>query len=142
MPKPISHVVRRPGPRPGDPDVEIPVAEDLVTVPGHPVREADISFYSREEPLEQWHMEKGADRDWAWTVYSDEFFDFRKAHENTVKPLVAESRKTADIEPTGEPDKNLDVTETIRAKAKELGFGEVGSRGTTGATRTRARRAG
>ena len=82
MPKPISHVVRRPGPRPGDPDVEIPVAEDLVTVPGHPVREADISFYSREEPLEQWHMEKGADRDWAWTVYSDEFFDFRKAHEN------------------------------------------------------------
>ena len=30
MPKPISHVVRRPGPRPGDPDVEIPVAEDLV----------------------------------------------------------------------------------------------------------------
>ena len=48
MPKPISHVVRRPGPRPGDPDVEIPVAEDLVTVPGHPVREADISFYSRE----------------------------------------------------------------------------------------------
>ena len=126
MPKPISHVVRRPGPRPGDPDVEIPVAEDLVTVPGHPVREADISFYSREYPLEQWHMEKGADRDWAWTVYSDEFSDFRKEHENTVKPLVAESRKTAELEPTRVPDASIDVTETIRSKARELGFGEVG----------------
>ena len=94
MPKPISHVVRRPGPRPGDPDVEIPVAEDLVTVPGHPVREADISFYSREYPLEQWHMEKGADRDWAWTVYSDEFFRLPQgATTAPSRPLVAESRE-------------------------------------------------
>ncbi len=126
MPKPVSHVVRRPGHTPGDPDIEIPVAENLVSVPGHPVREADISFYSREFPIEQWHIEKGADRDWAWTVYSDEFTEFRKAHDEHVKPLVAESRDTGDIEPTGTQDPGVDVTEEIRSKAREFGFGEVG----------------
>jgi hypothetical protein len=32
--KQIHHTVTRPGNRLGDPDIEIPVAEDLVTVPG------------------------------------------------------------------------------------------------------------
>ncbi len=41
MPKAVSHVVRRPGRRLGDPDVVIPVAEDLATVPGAPIREKD-----------------------------------------------------------------------------------------------------
>ena len=34
MSKTIHHVVRRPGRTPGDPGVEIPIADDLATVPG------------------------------------------------------------------------------------------------------------
>ena len=124
--KKISHVVSRPGHKPGDPDIEIPVAEDIATVPGHPIRETDISFYSRSTPLEQWHVEKGADRDWAWTVYTEEFSEFRKAHDEHVKPLVEESRNSGDIEPTTDPDPDIQPTGTIYQKARELGYGEVG----------------
>ena len=45
--KTVSHVVTRPGRLHGDPDVEIPVAIDLATVPGIPKRDEDVSFYSR-----------------------------------------------------------------------------------------------
>ena len=65
--KKVHHVVRRPGNRLGDPDIEIPVAEDLVTEPGAPVREGDVSFYSREDPLEAHFVENSADREWLWS---------------------------------------------------------------------------
>ena len=51
MPKAISHTVNYRGKNSGDVDVEIPVAEDLVTVPGVPMRGKDISYYSRVYPL-------------------------------------------------------------------------------------------
>ena len=62
MPKAVHHVVTRPGLNPGDPDIEIPVADDLVTVPGHPTRDEDVAFYSREYPPESQNIEKAADR--------------------------------------------------------------------------------
>ena len=64
MPKAVHHVVKRPGRKDGAPDVEIPVAEDLVSVPGSPQREVDVAFYSREYPLETQNVEKTADREW------------------------------------------------------------------------------
>src|SRR5437870_13494216 len=69
MEKRVDHVVTRPGRRDGDPDVQIPVAEDLTTVPGIPLRETDLSFYSRTYPQETQNIEKAADRQWVWTVY-------------------------------------------------------------------------
>ena len=63
MSKRVSHVVKRPGRAPGDADIEIPVAEDLVTVPGVPKRDADVAFYSREYPLQSHSIEKAADRE-------------------------------------------------------------------------------
>ena len=86
MPKPVSHVLRRPGRRHGDPEVEIPVAEDLVSEPGIPLREKDISFFSRTDPLESQNIEKGADRQWAWMVYTDEVAEYRKGHDERMKP--------------------------------------------------------
>ena len=44
--KKVSHIVTRPGRITGSSDAEIPVAEDLATVPGVPKREKDLSFYS------------------------------------------------------------------------------------------------
>ena len=126
MPKAVHHVVKRPGRTHGDPDVEIPVAEDLATVPGIPLREEDVSFYSREYPLETQNIEKAADREWVWTVYTDEVFKYRKEHEKRNKPLVDAAAVSGDLEPTGTPDGGRDLTEDIRHKAREMGFGEVG----------------
>ena len=81
MLKTVHHVVTRPGRTKDDPDVEIPVAEDLATVPGIPQKEDDVAFYSRVYPLETQNIEKAADREWVWTVYED---DIRKYREDTT----------------------------------------------------------
>ena len=126
MPKAVHHVVTRPGLHLGEPDVEIPVAEDLITVPGNPTREEDVAFYSREYPPETQNIEKAADREWAWTIYTPEVLEYRKKHDEVNEPIVAAAVNTADIEPTGEPDPGRDFSEDVRKKAREFGFGEVG----------------
>ena len=125
MPKAVSHVVKRPGRKPGRPDVEIPVAEDLVTEPGIPQREVDVSFYSREEPIESQNIDKAADREWVWTVYTDDVRAYREEHDRNNKPLVDAAAVTGEIEPTA-PPVGRDITDEIRTKARELGFNEVG----------------
>ena len=126
MPKKVHHVVKRPGRMPGGPATEIPVAEDLASVPGIPLRENDVSFYSRVHPLESQSVEKSADREWVWTVYTKEMFEYRKGHDDRSKPLIEAAATSGDLEPTGIREENRDVTEEIRGKARGLGFGEVG----------------
>ena len=125
MTQPVSHVVTRPGRKHGDTDVQIPVAQDLATVPGIPLREADLSFYSRVYPQETQNIEKAADRQWVWTVYPPEVLEHRKRHDEVNEPLVDAAAVSGDLEPTGTPT-GEDITELIRLKARELGFGEVG----------------
>ena len=124
--KEVHHVVKRPGRRHGDADVEIPVAEDLTTVPGIPLREEDVQFYSRAYPIESQNIEKSADREWVWTVYSEEMTEYRKKHDDHVKPLVDAAYGSGELQPTGTPEPGNDLTEEIRLKARELGFHEVG----------------
>ena len=126
MPKPVSHVVTRPGRVAGQPEVDIPVAEDLTTVPGSPVIDGDVTYYSREYPVESQTVEKSADREWGWTVYIKEVYDYRKKHDEVSEPLIEAAAVTGEIAPTAEPDPEREVTEDIRSKARELGFGEVG----------------
>ena len=125
MEKRVDHVVTRPGRRHGDADVQIPVAGDLTTVPGIPMRETDLSFYSRTYPQETQNIKKAADRQWVWTVYSPEMSEYRKAHNDISEPLIDAAAVSGDLEPTGTPT-GEDVTEAIRRKARELGFGEAG----------------
>ena len=125
MAKKTHHVVTRPGRRHGDTDVEIPVAEDLTTVPGIPQMENDVSFYSRVHPLESQTVEKAADREWVWQVYSPEMAEYRRHHEGVTEPLVESAAVSGDLEPKGTPD-GKDLSEEIRLKARELGYGEVG----------------
>ena len=125
MPKAVSHVVKRPGRKQGSPDVEIPVAEELVSVPGIPQREVDVSFYSRVEPIESQNIDKAADREWVWTVYTDDIRAYREEHDRNNKPLIDAAAVTGDIEPTARPV-GRDITDEIRTKARELGFSEVG----------------
>ena len=80
MKKKVNHVVKRPGRKVDDADVTIPVATDLVSVPGSPPREQDVSFYAREYPAETQTIEKSADRVWAKTAYSIGVQDYSKTH--------------------------------------------------------------
>ena len=126
MTKTVSHVVKRPGRRHGDSQTAIPVAEELVTVPGSPVIDGDVSYYSREYPIESQTVEKSADREWGWTVYIKEVYDYRKKHDEVSEPLIEAAWVSGDIKPTAEPNPEHDVTTDIRDKARQLGFGEVG----------------
>ena len=124
--KKVSHIVNRPGRVDRRNEAEILVAEDLATVPGVPKREKDLSFYSRTEPLESQSISKTADRAWTWSVFSEEVAEYLTHHIDVTKPLVDIAEASANLPPTGEIDPSENITDVIRDKAIELGFGEVG----------------
>src|SRR5258707_9269500 len=105
--KKSAQVVNRPGRLPTDPPFYIPIPEDLMTVPGAPIRQNEVDFYSREYPIESQNIDYSADRQWATTVLTPEAYAHRKEHEQLNAPLVEAARHTGDIEPTVAP--NLDV---------------------------------
>ena len=122
----IGHSVTRPGGRTGYEPVTINVPEELETVPGIVKNSHQVDFYTREYPLESDSVEETADWEWVWSVYTKEVVEERKVHEALHKPIVQLYKGTGEIEPTVEPVPGKDVTEEIKAKARELGFGEVG----------------
>ena len=126
MAKPLSHKVRRPGRRAGDPDIEIPVAEDLAGVPGITQEPADVAFYSREYPLETQAIDHSADRQWALVTQPQDMTEFREVQDARMVPMYEAALHSADVEPSGTPAPDEDLTEDIRRLARELGFGEVG----------------
>ena len=126
--KTIAHSVTRPGRKPGDPNITIPVAEDLKTVPGIPSRERDVSFFSREYPLENMALEESASAEWAGEIQKSKAPEARRffeEHEARMEPIVDWIQSSGELMPTSEPD-GEDVTEAIRKKALDLGYGEIG----------------
>jgi Pyruvate/2-oxoacid:ferredoxin oxidoreductase delta subunit len=128
MVKKVGQYITRPGNKLGDAPVTIPVAEDLMTVPGIPARESDVAFFSREYPLENMAIEESASAVWARDQrnnHSPEVRAFNEEHQKHMEPIVEWVKNSGDLEPTGTPT-GEDVTEAIRQKARELGYGEVG----------------
>ena len=128
MAKKIGHYVTRRGRTPGSPPVTIPVAEELETVPGIPTHERDVSFFSREYPEENMALAESASADWAreqQTSHSPEAREFFQEHDRRMEPLVEWVKESGELEPTGKAT-DEDVTEAIRQKAYDLGYGEVG----------------
>ncbi len=126
MPKAISHTIKRRGKKPGDADVEIPIAEDLATVPGIPAREKDVAYYSRVYPLEAQFIEKSADREWEQAIWNDELTEFHKNHHERNRALVDAAESSGDLGPTGKAEPGRDLTDEIRTKALELGADDIG----------------
>jgi epoxyqueuosine reductase len=122
----IGHSVTRPGRTLGDEPVNINVPEELERVPGVVTSPVDVDYWSREYPLETLFRNNSAEREWAWSIYNKETVDFLKMNNSLSKPIVEAAKDTGDIEPTVEPVAGKDVTQEIKAKARELGFGEVG----------------
>ena len=113
----MHHVVTRPGRVDGDPDVTIQVANELATVPGIPQDQLSVDFYSRNYPEETQSVDKAADREWTWTVYTGEMYEYRKQHDKDNKPLVDAAFTSGDVLPTGTAVPGKDVTDEIRNKA-------------------------
>ena len=121
----VGHVVTRPGRKLGDPSVDIPVPEELETVPGIPITSREVDFYSREYPLQRQQVEHAADTEWAPSVGTEAMRKYQKEHDGTMEPYYALMNASGDLEATGTPT-GEDVTELIKAKARELGYLEVG----------------
>jgi ferredoxin len=126
--KKVGHYVTRPGNNLGDAPITIPVAEDLEVGTGIPTREIDVAFFSREDPLENMAISESASADWARRLrnsHSTEYAAFADEHMHEMEPIVEWVKNSGDLEATGTPT-GEDVTEVIRQKARELGYGEVG----------------
>ena len=121
----VGHVVVRPGRKAGMDPVEIPVPEELETVPGIPMVSKDIDFYSREYPLVRQQVEHGADTEWAPTVGTAAMQKYHHEHQAVMEEFYPLMNRTGDLEPTGTPS-GEDVTQLIRDKAAEMGFLDVG----------------
>ena len=124
----VGHYITRPGKRPGDPPITFPVAMDLETVPGIPTRPDEVSFYSREYPLDSIAVEESASAEWASEVRkvtSPQTAELYARHQREMEPIVEWVKSTGGLEPTG-TSTGEDIGEAIRQKARELGYAEVG----------------
>ena len=115
-----------------DEQITIPVARGanhhpLETVPGIPLNDREVDWYSREYPLETMAITERAGRDWANAQRDKhaEMREIRKEHDKLNQPLIKAARMSGDLEPTAEPT-GEDVTDLIKHKARALGFVEVG----------------
>ncbi len=76
----IGHIVTRPGRKLGDDPVDIPVPQELETVPGIPQDSKDVSFYSREYPLQRQQVEHAADTEWSHSVGTEDMQKYHHEH--------------------------------------------------------------
>ena len=123
----IGHKVVRPGKIYGDDSVTIPVPEELVTVPGIPLNNREVDWYSREYPLESQNVSERAAGDWSIAIRDQhpEMREIRKEHYRLNRHLVEAGRLTAEMEPTADPS-GEDVSDLIKDRARQLGYIEVG----------------
>ena len=119
MTKKVGQYIERPGRVSGDEPITIPVAEDLMTTPGIPERDKDVSFYSREYPLENMAIEESASADWSREErerFTPESIEFFEEHQKNMDPIVEWVKVSGELEPIGTPT-GEDVTDLIRQKA-------------------------
>ena len=122
----IGHKVTRPGRRPSDKPVTIHVPEELETMPGILQNQSDVDFYTREYPLENPTSDWTADAEWRWNELTKETRESWDIHYELDLAHAIAAKKSGDIEPTVKPVPVKDVSQEIKARASEVGFGEVG----------------
>ena len=122
----IGHSITRPGRRSSDKVVTINVPEELEGAPGSAQNLQDVDFYSREQPLASQVVEYTAVSEYFWKSYTPETLGIRRTHDKLNRPIMDEARASGEIEPGADPVPGKDITQEIKAKARELGFGEVG----------------
>ncbi len=124
----VGKQITRPSGKPGEGPITFPVAKDLLKVDGIPIRDNEVSFYSREYPLESVAVEQSASTQWANEVridFSPETDALYESFRKEISPAVDWIRSSGELIPDASPSGD-DVSEAIRQKAYELGYGEAG----------------
>ena len=102
----VGKYITRPGRTVDDDDITFPVAKDLLKVPGVSRREDEITFYSREYPLESFAVDETASAEWAGQVrdeFSPETTELYERFQTEMEPLVDWIKSSGDLDPTGDP---------------------------------------
>ena len=84
----VGKIIKRAGLKDGDPDIEIPIAADLLKVDGVPQRDTEVSYYSREFPLESFSIEQSASAVWAQKERSKHTPETEKLYNNSQKKII------------------------------------------------------
>ena len=123
----IGHEVTFPGKKLGDLPLTIPIAQELETVPGIPTNQREVDWYSREYPLETYHINQRAAQDWSSQLRrtEPEMTLTRQEHVRIDRALFQACRASGDLEPTAEPT-GEDVSQRIKDEARRLGSVQVG----------------
>lgn len=124
----VGHTIRRNGRKYGQASVEIKIAKDLEKSPQTMRREDEISFYSREYPLESFAVSESASAEWAADIrekVAPETSALYEQFQQEIESGISWVRESGDIAAVGIPTA-ADVTDVIRQKAYEIGYGEIG----------------
>ena len=124
----VGKIIKRPGLKFGDPDIEIPIAVDLLKVEGVPQRDAEVSYYSREFPLESFSIEQSASAVWAQkerVKHTPETEELYRNYQKKITPWINKIKRSGE-RVSNVSSQTENSTEVIRNKAKELGYSEIG----------------
>src|SRR2546421_9565848 len=83
------------------------------------------TFTAGSTPLQRQQVEHAADTEWAPSIGTPEMQHYHHEHQAVMEPFYALMNTSGDLEPTGTPT-GEDVTELIKAKARALGYLDVG----------------
>ena len=84
----VGKIIKRVGLKKGDPDIEIPIAADLLKVDGVPQRDTEVSYYSREFPLESFSIEQSASAVWAQKERAEHTPEIEELYKNYQKKIT------------------------------------------------------
>ena len=103
MPRRVGYKITRPGRKTDDPEIELPIAQDIRSEPGIPRRDNEVSYYAREFPLESVAEEQSASAQWALDVRegaAPETAELYREHAEAITPIVEWLKTTGDQQPT------------------------------------------
>ena len=124
----VGKIIRRASLKFGGPDIEIPIAADLLKVDGVPQRDTEVSYYSREFPLESFSITQSASAVWAQkerAEHTPETEQLYRDYQKKITPWINKIKRSGERVPNVS-SQTENATKVIRDKAKELGYSEIG----------------
>ena len=124
----LGKVVVRKGRKPGDDDLRIPIAADLLKVEGIPIRDNEVSYYSREFPLESFSVLESASAVWAdgeRERHTPEISNLYSEYQSKISPWIEKIVDVGNRKPDVTPDFQ-NITRRVRQKVLSIGYDEVG----------------
>ena len=98
----VGKIIRRASLKFGGPDIEIPIAADLLKVDGVPQRDTEVSYYSREFPLESFSITQSASAVWAQkerAEHTPETEELYRDYQKKITPWINKIKRSGERVP-------------------------------------------